>query len=53
MVSLKGLAPTIAFINQLQATGVWSEQIFSDFLGIPFAQFEIDAKAYARALPQQ
>ena len=52
MVSLKGLTPTIAFINELQATGVWSEQIFSDFLGMPFAQFERDVKEYAKALPK-
>jgi hypothetical protein len=51
MVSLKGLIPTIKFINQLEATGVWNEQIFSEFLGIPFSQFESDAKAYAKALP--
>jgi hypothetical protein len=52
MVSIKGLVPTISFINQLQTTGVWSEQIFSDFLGIPFSQFESDAKKYAKTLPQ-
>ena len=51
MVSLKGFVPTLAFMNQLQATGVWNEQIFSDFLGIPFSQFESDAKAYAKTLP--
>jgi hypothetical protein len=52
MVSLKGLVPTIAFINQLQLAGVWSEQIFSDFLGMPFAQFETEVKDYAKGLPK-
>jgi hypothetical protein len=52
MVSIKGLLPTIKFMNQLQTTGVWDEQIFSDFLGIPFSQFESDAKAYAKTLPK-
>ena len=50
MVAIKGLKPTLAFINELQKTGIWSEAIFSEFLGIPFAQFEKEAKDYARNL---
>ena len=51
MVAMKGLEPTLAFMNELQRTGVWSEAIFADFLGMPFSQFEKESKDYARRLP--
>ena len=50
VVSLKGLVSTLEFINKLQATGVWSEQIFADFLGIPFIEFEANVKTYVKSL---
>ena len=53
LVSLMGLKPTLAFINELQRTGVWSDKIFEDFIGIPFDQFERDAKDYAARLDAQ
>ena len=50
VVAIKGLTPTLEFINELQKTGVWSEQIFSIFLGMPFLQFESEVKNYASGL---
>jgi hypothetical protein len=48
MVAIKGFRSTLEFINRVQKTGIWSEKICEDFLGIPFEKFERDAKDYIR-----
>lgn len=48
MVAIKGFSRTLEFINRVQKTGIWSEKICEDFLGIPFEKFERDAKDYIR-----
>lgn len=49
MVAIRGLKPTLEFINEVQKTGIWSEQICADFLGISFQQFESQAKQYIKS----
>ena len=49
MVAKRGLAPTLGFINEIQKTGIWSEEICAKFLGISFQKFESEAKQYIKS----
>jgi hypothetical protein len=49
MVAKRGLLSTLGFINEIQKTGIWSEEICAKFLGISFQQFESEAKQYIKS----
>lgn len=49
MVAKRGLLATLGFINEIQKTGIWSEEICAKFLGISFQQFESEAKQYIKS----